>query len=267
MNIDRKALISKFRKFYSQNLITDILNIVKSGKEATIYRCRAHPSTGQEFLVAKFYRPFNQRSFKNDAIYQQCRREWSGGNARALKRKSKWGREAQFSNWVNAEFGTLHRLYRAGANVPQPFGSSRDTILMEYLGDGELSAPKLNDISLNQNEAETLYRQIMQDVQIMLDADRIHGDLSAFNILYWQNSPKIIDFPQSIHPRRNPQALSLLQRDIKNLYKYFSRYGIEAEPFQMAKDLWTGFLNRRSENAWKQKRDKGSQYKDSLSLR
>ena len=64
---------STFRGFYGQGLITDVLNIVKSGKEATIYRCQAHPSTGNEFLVAKVYRPFIHRSFRNDAIYQRGR--------------------------------------------------------------------------------------------------------------------------------------------------------------------------------------------------
>ncbi len=53
---DRTALVSTIKSFYAKNLITDVLNIVKGGKEATVYRCQAHPCTGEEFLVAKVYR-------------------------------------------------------------------------------------------------------------------------------------------------------------------------------------------------------------------
>ena len=42
---------------------------VKSGKEATVYCCQAHPSTGAKLLAAKVYRSRNNRSFKNDVIY------------------------------------------------------------------------------------------------------------------------------------------------------------------------------------------------------
>ena len=221
MKTDRTTLIAEFEGFYSGNLITDVINAVKSGKEATVYRCRAHPSTGEDFLAAKHYRSFQQRNFRNDAVYQQGRPEWSDRNGRALKRKSKWGRMLQFGNWVSNEFETLEMLYEAGVDVPKPFDQSDDVIIMEFIGDEEEAAEVLNRISPSPDEAEQLFQRLMRNVRLMLDANRIHADLSAFNILYWQGDLKIIDFPQSVHPRRNPQAFDLLLRDIENIYKYF----------------------------------------------
>ena len=238
---------STFRGFYGQGLITDVLNIVKSGKEATIYRCRAHPSTGSEFLVAKVYRPFIHRSFRNDAIYQRGRFIGDERAKRALKKKTRHGRDIQFNTWINSEFETLNILHRAGADVPEPFAQSGSTILMEYIGDQESPAPMLNRVYLKPSEAQPLFRQLMSNVKLMLDSNRIHGDLSAFNILYWQGKLKIIDFPQSVHPRHNPDAFPLLQRDIDNLCRYFSRYGIQSDPFVLAKKLWTQFLARKQE--------------------
>src|SRR2546430_17425234 len=59
--------------FFAQGLITNVLYEVKSGKEATVYCCEAHPSTGVELLAAKFYRARQHRNFKNDSVYQEGR--------------------------------------------------------------------------------------------------------------------------------------------------------------------------------------------------
>src|SRR5207245_350234 len=71
--MSRSSPISLPQEFYEARLITGIDHVVKSGKEATVYCCRAHPATGAEFLAAKVYRPRQVRSFQNDAVYQQGR--------------------------------------------------------------------------------------------------------------------------------------------------------------------------------------------------
>jgi RIO kinase 1 len=74
------------------------------GKEATVYCCEAHPSTGVEYLAAKVYRPRMFRSLRNDAIYRFSRvqRDEQGqaehGNSRrgsAATRKTEKGRAAR----------------------------------------------------------------------------------------------------------------------------------------------------------------------------
>ena len=57
-----------FRYFYENDLIVGEPIVVKSGKEATVYCCQAHPSVGRLWLAAKVYRPREQRAFKNDAV-------------------------------------------------------------------------------------------------------------------------------------------------------------------------------------------------------
>jgi RIO kinase 1 len=58
------------------------------------------------------------------------------------------------------------------------------------------------------------------------DAEIVHGDLSAFNILIHHDEPVIIDLSQSLvvdHPLSN----ELLNRDINNLIKDFKKIGIK----------------------------------------
>jgi RIO kinase 1 len=229
--------------FFEDELITDVLHVVKSGKEATVYCCQGHPSTGAALLAAKVYRPREVRSFKNDAVYQRGR-VIGGGRPdrrvqRAVRNKSRKGREEQFADWVAHEFQTLRRLSAAGADVPRPLACTDSAILIEYVGDRHAPASQLVHVTLAPGEARPLFDRILRNVEIGLVCDRVHGDLSAFNILYWNGAVTVIDFPQSVNPQVNPRAFQLLVRDVENVCDYFAPYGIQADPYRLARQLWS----------------------------
>jgi RIO kinase 1 len=251
--MSRSSPISLPQEFYEAHLITGIDHVVKSGKEATVYCCRAHPATGAEFLAAKVYRPRQLRSFQNDAVYQQGRLvqavddrdglkmgagRWNRRLQRAVKNKSRRGREVQFASWVCQEFQTLTRLAAAGADVPRPVDWSGDAILMEYIGDHRTPAPQLIGVTLAASEIRPLFEQILRNVEIALACDRVHGDLSPFNVLYWNGAVKIIDFPQSVDIHSNSSAFALLERDVENICDYFADYGIRADSSRLARQFW-----------------------------
>jgi RIO kinase 1 len=252
--MSRSNQISLPGEFYESRLITGVDHVVKSGKEATVYCCCAHPATGVEFLAAKVYRPRHLRSFKNDAVYQQGRLiqategpdgllavgrgRWDRRLQRAVKNKSRRGREVQFTAWVGQEFQMLDRLAAAGADVPRPVDWADSAILMEYIGDARTPAPQLIGVTLAPGEVRPLFERILRNVEIALACDLVHGDLSPFNILYWEGRVKIIDFPQSVDIHSNSSAFALLERDIENICDYFADYGIRADPSRLARQLW-----------------------------
>jgi RIO kinase 1 len=252
--MSRSSGVTLPSEFYEAHLITGIDHVVKSGKEATVYCCRAHPSTGAEFLAAKVYRPRQLRSFQNDAIYQQGRLvqavddrdglkmgagRWNRRLQRAVKNKTRRGREVQFASWVCQEYQMLSRLAAAGADVPRPFDWSGSAILMEYIGDDRAPAPQLTGVTLPSGEVSPLFERILRNVEIFLACGLVHGDLSAFNILYWKGDVKIIDFPQSVEPHLNRDAFALLARDIDNVCQYFAPYGVRADPERLARQIWS----------------------------
>ena len=53
--------------------------------------------------------------------------------------------------------------------------------------------------------------------ELSLAHDRIHGDLSAYNVLYWRGAVTLIDFAQAVDPRHNDELYTLLERDIDAL--------------------------------------------------
>jgi len=82
----------------------------------------------------------------------------------------------------------------------------------------------------------------MFNIELLLSQNHIHGDLSPFNILYWNGDVTIIDFPQSVDPRVNPQAFQLLGRDIDRVCAYFARYGLKSDPPRITEFLWGKFF-------------------------
>lgn len=247
---ERQWIMEYLGPFYEDHVIMDVLRQVKGGKEATVYCCRATPSLGVDLLAAKVYRPRMFRQLRNDAVYRAGRalRDEEGKITRgrreklAMHKKTDFGQVLRHTAWLGNEFQTLTLLASAGADVPKPFASSDNAILMEYLGDERFPAPALSQVRLEPHAARALWQRLLDNVELMLRHDRVHGDLSAYNVLYWDGQARIIDLPQAVNPLVNPEAYALLARDIERLYGYFARYGIEADPPQLARDLWTSYM-------------------------
>ena len=242
---DSSWILSSLTDFYEQDLITDVLHVVKSGKEATVYCCTADPKTGLAYAAAKIYRPRMFRSLKNDAVYRDGRtqRDLDGNVARNSRRqrdtfKSERGRAAQVSSWIDFEFQTHTLLFQAGADVPKPLAHVGNAVLMEYIGEAGEVAPLLCDIKLANEEAQPLFESVMRNVELCLEHNRIHGDLSEYNILYWQGNVLLIDFAQAVDPRQNTDVFPLLARDIARVCRYFARYGVRADEHMLATEMW-----------------------------
>jgi RIO kinase 1 len=240
---DRDWILSSLAHFYEQDLITDVLHVAKSGKEATVYCCAADPATGLQYLAAKVYRPRMFRSLKNDAIYRESReRRDRDGRVRRSARRDEHERASRASSWIEYEFQTQQLLRQAGGDVPRPFAQVGNAVLMEYLGDADEPAPRLNEVALAPGQARPLFDRLLRNVELFLAHDRIHGDLSAYNILYWQGAAAIIDFAQAVDPRYNEDIYPLLERDIERVCRYFAPYGVVADARAIASDMWMRYL-------------------------
>jgi RIO kinase 1 len=237
--------------FFRDQVIVDVLARVKGGKEANVYCCQAHPNTGMELIAAKIYRPEAHRTMRNDAIYKEGRlmldEEGKGivraaRVKRAIAKKTDFGREIITFSWIQHEHDMLQMLHALGADVPRPVAHVGNTILMEYLGDVNRPAPTLNSVQLDPSRAQDIFERLVWHVELMLSRDRVHGDLSAYNVLLWDGRAVVIDFPQAVVALKNPHAFRLLQRDLERLCQYFAEYGIEADGKALAASMWTRFV-------------------------
>ncbi len=196
---------SSLDHFLHEGLITDVVRIVKTGKEASVHLCRGNRSTTGEDLVAlKVYHPLDRRDFRDESIYRDG--EWIEERRirAALEKKTRFGRQVQGGLWVSREWETLRALSAAGLPVPRPIASTGDAILMSYVGDLDLAAPQLRSVRPDPAEAQDLFEQILRAIERMLYVNVIHGDLSAYNLLVWDGRVTVIDLPQAVDPAQEP---------------------------------------------------------------
>jgi RIO kinase 1 len=127
--------------------------------------------------------------------------------------------------WAQKEFRNLEQAFRAKVNVPKPLAVKNNVLVMEFIGKGGVSAASLKE----QVPAypEKAYRAILANVERLYSrADLVHGDLSEYNVMMWKGKPVLFDMSQSV-PTSHPLAKFLLERDLVNVNKFFSRFGVK----------------------------------------
>src|SRR6266705_1719378 len=127
-----ETLDDALEPFVEDGLIESVLFPVKSGKEATVYCCRAGPRLKVDLVAAKVYKARVFRSFRDDAVYREGRVILTARDRRAAAKRTTYGHKVQSSLWTNHEWEALKTLYPVGADVPEPLAQSPGGILLEF---------------------------------------------------------------------------------------------------------------------------------------
>ena len=242
-------LLDSLGYFFEQRWISDVLRKIKAGKEASVYLCRSGDQVTSGLVAAKVFRPRMLRNLKNDQLYRLDRevldengkRVHDLGMLKAQHKRSVYGEQIRHQSWIAYEYQTLKTLHEAGADVPQPYEMSDNAILMGYIGSEESAAPTLNTVTLDAGEVRPLYASILRNIELMLAQGIVHGDLSAYNVLYWEGGINLIDFPQVISPSRHRSAYKVFSRDVTRICDYFASQGLRSDPARLASDLWKAY--------------------------
>lgn len=226
---------------------TDVnLGPVKSGKEAQIDLVERTGSDGRSCLLAlKRYVPRKVTSkgqleeaglerasaFRHDVAYREGRQFRKTRDRRAVERMSTYGKRLLQSRWTDHEFLVTKRLWEEGVPVPYPVAYCDDEYLLEFVGDTTKAAPQLAQARVSDDALDLVVDQIVEGMHGMVRAGFVHGDLSAFNLLWWENRVWFIDLPQAVDLAANPQGLNYLHRDVVNICGWLRRRGgdIDAE--------------------------------------
>jgi RIO kinase 1 len=207
-----KNVLNEWAKKYPSLVI---VGIIKSGKEADVWKVLIR----EKPYALKVYNPMVQLSTKEQYIEGQWINEPS--LRKAVKQKTKVGKTLQQRLWTKREYYLIKKLFEKGAIVPEVFDYTDNAILVQYLGDENGFAPRLIDIELSDSLKTQTLVEIEANIKLFLDNGIVHGDLSAYNILWWDGKPWIIDFPQSIDIRHNPNWKQFYERDVQNIKNYF----------------------------------------------
>jgi RIO kinase 1 len=225
-------------------LVTDVLYPMSAGKEASIFLAKWN----EHSIILKAYRLWHT-PHKLSKVKGYVR-ESSGKKTRFIL--------GLVEDIAVNEFDILQTCFRAGLRVPTPIGRVANYLTMRFIGEDETPAPQLKDVTLE--SPETVLDQILDQYLVMYrDAHYAHGDLSAYNILWWRNLPWIIDMPQGepvgVHSDMNKIELILL-RDIENVLRYFEGYGIERNSEQILNEFLDAYIPDNLKN-YRELREEG----------
>ncbi len=209
---DRPTLEGLYR-LVRRGVISKLYGVVKAGKEGRIYWGR-NPG-GSELAVKVYYTvtgEFRQGMIKyieGDPRFRRVRRD-----PRSL-----------VYTWTQKEFKNLKLAGEAGVNVPKPIECFRNILVMRFIGRDGVPAPLLREVELER--PDTFYRRLIEEVKrLYLKAGLVHGDLSEYNIMVWEEAPVVFDVSQAVL-KAHPNAGVFLRRDIERINEYFSRLGVD----------------------------------------
>lgn len=127
--------------------------------------------------------------------------------------------------WTQREFRNLMKAREAGVTVPKPITFLNNVLVIEFIGKKEV-APKLKD--LIPKSKKKFFDVIMDYVRKLYKKGLVHADLSAFNILNFDEKPVFIDMSQCT-TLEDPMAKEYLERDVRNVVNFFNKVGLKVD--------------------------------------
>ena len=226
--------------------------VIKSGKEAQVNLVERVGVDGRSCLIArKRYLPRQvtqkgqleamgvQRAsaFRHDVQYREGRQYRKSRDRRAIERMSTYGKKLLQDRWTGTEHDVMSRLWQQGVPVPYPIRFADDVFDLEYVGSWETAAPQLSAARLSTAQLTDAFEQLLAGLRGITAAGIAHGDLSAYNLLWWDDRLWFIDFPQSVDIAANPQGIDFLHRDVLNVCGWFERRGLGVDAEEVFADL------------------------------
>ena len=219
-------------RLQAKGVIWELKGVISAGKEARVYWGKARDGSD---IAVKIYLTFTaefRKSIKKYIIGDPRFESIPAGNYRKL-----------IYEWARKEYRNLKRMAEAGVRVPKPYAVLGNVIVMEFIGERGYRAPLLVEVAddLEPSFMEDLFSDLSKQLKAMVcDARLIHADLSEYNIMVWRDKPWIIDVAQAVH-HNHPYALEFLERDLQNIYKFFSER-IKVGPYEEFREVYLSCL-------------------------
>ncbi len=206
----------------SRGCLKALKGVVSTGKEARVYWAK---DPGGRDLAVKIYLTLTSE-FRRSMI------KYLAGDPRFEEYKGLSPKKLIYL-WARKEFSNLKRMYEAGIRVPEPKCLEKNVLVMEFIGFDGKRAPLLKEAyesgELSLEDLTRIYREVIDMIeQIYRKARLVHGDLSEYNIMIFEEKPVIIDVSQAVSIS-HPNAYNFLEQDIRNITRFFAKAGVDVE--------------------------------------
>lgn len=207
-------------KLISERHFDGLESPISIGKESNVFSAKKNDKN----IVVKIYR-VNSCDFNKMFDYIKSDPRYIG--LRGKKRNI-------IFHWVQREYRNLLKARKANVKVPTPIVFKNHVLVMEFIGNGNKTAPMLKD-KIPENPKK-FFDEIIKNIRKLYKAGLVHADLSAFNILNSDDKPVLIDFSQctSLQDQRAEEYLS---RDIRNIAVFFRKFNLKIDEEKIKKKI------------------------------
>lgn len=222
MGIDEPTRLRLY-KLINNQILEQVNGIISTGKEAVILHANSYPGYAGELILPK---ECAIKVFKTTLNEFKQRDRYIKDDYRFKDRFSKQNNRTVILMWAEKEMHNLMRMRKIGINCPEVITLKKNLLLMSFIGNDNIAAPKLKNAILSAAEMIMAYEEVV-DIMVRLynEANLVHADLSEYNILWHEDKCWLIDVAQAVEPG-HPSALEFLMRDCDNISTFFTRKGV-----------------------------------------
>ncbi|KAL4430675.1 hypothetical protein ABPG75_005931 [Micractinium tetrahymenae] len=201
-------------KMLNRGVFSEINGCVSTGKEANVYHASA--PEGAELAI---------KVYKTAILVFRDRDRYVVGDSR-FQRYCKSNPRKMVKMWAEKEMRNLARLHATGIPCPKPLQLRMHVLVMEFLGEGGVAAPRLKDAGLPPARMRQAYTEMVIMIRQLYQKCRlVHADLSEYNILVHNNELHCIDVSQAVE-LDHPRAFDFLREDCQHVNDFFRRAGV-----------------------------------------
>ncbi|CAD7936802.1 unnamed protein product [Amoebophrya sp. A120] len=190
--------------------------------------------------------------FKTSVLVFKDRARYTEGDYRFRYSCTKGNPRKVVAQWCEKEFRNLMRIRQKAKLIKCPFPIEHrgNVLVMTLVGDTQegVAAPRLKDVNPENipcttdvlkpdddeitNKWNAVYLHCVRMIRDLFQSCKlVHGDLSEYNMLYYDQNVYMIDVSQSVE-MDHPQALDFLKRDCQNVNAFFEKQGVEVLPLR-----------------------------------
>jgi len=207
-----KTTIMTLSKLINSGIISYINGVIGSGKESKMYW--AVGPDGKD-LALKIYL-VTASNFKKRAPYLVDDPRFS---------RIKKGTRNMVELWAQKEFRNLTQCIKSGIPSIKPIRVLKNVLILEFVGNNGVPAKTLVETEIDEND----YRNAILIIsQMYKKAKLVHADFSEYNIFKTEDGLIVFDLGSAVDIRHK-NAKEFLERDIKNMSRFFVKRGLTVE--------------------------------------
>jgi len=143
-------------KLLKKNFITEINGCVSTGKEANVYHALAGDKSSYAIKI-----------YKTSILVFKDRERYIEGEFRFRRGYSKHNPRKMVKLWAEKEMRNLRRIHQSGIPCPEPLMVKSNILIMTFVGEDMVAAPRLRNAELDTEKLSSLYLELILMMRIL----------------------------------------------------------------------------------------------------